>query len=87
MLPFARELLRRGTEVLLAANSVPSINDITAEELSGVLHEAAARDRVLGRALDEGCLAMVPSGSDMPVIDLNKAFDETLIFISSSQQA
>jgi hypothetical protein len=36
MLPFARELLRRGTRVTLAANETPSINDITAAELQQV---------------------------------------------------
>jgi damage-control phosphatase, subfamily II, stand-alone protein len=36
ILPFARELLRRGTRVSLAANETPSINDITAAELQQV---------------------------------------------------
>ena len=29
MIPFVRELIRRGTEVVVAANETPSINDIT----------------------------------------------------------
>jgi type II pantothenate kinase len=37
MLPFARELLRQGTTVIIAANSLPSINDITAAELEALL--------------------------------------------------
>jgi type II pantothenate kinase len=37
MLPLARELLQRGTAVVLAANRVPSINDITAAELEPLL--------------------------------------------------
>lgn len=41
MLPFARELLRMGCEVVLAANSQPAINDITAPELRSVLSAAA----------------------------------------------
>jgi hypothetical protein len=36
ILPFARELIRRGTRVSLAANETPSINDITAAELQQV---------------------------------------------------
>lgn len=40
MLPFTRELLRRGTRVSLAANETPSINDITAAELQQVQHSA-----------------------------------------------
>ena len=72
MLPLARELLRRGTRVTLAANSVPSINDVTAEELSAMLPIAAAGDAVFADAMREGRLRVVPSGSDLPVIDLGK---------------
>ena len=75
MLPLARELLQRGTAVVLAANSRPSINDITAEELRDVVARTAAQDRVLARALDEEALKVVPSGNDLPVIDLRKVCD------------
>lgn len=37
MLPLARELLRTGATVVIAANSAPSINDITAAELDALL--------------------------------------------------
>ncbi|KAF3325548.1 pantothenate kinase 4 [Carex littledalei] len=37
ILPFARELLRRGTQVILAANDLPSINDITYPELTEIV--------------------------------------------------
>ena len=37
MLPFARELLRMGSEVVLVANSLPAINDITAHELKDLI--------------------------------------------------
>src|SRR5579875_132506 len=70
VLPLARELVGRGTSVVLAANSVPSINDITQPELQDVLRQAGGLDRTLGRALAEGSLVAVPNGSDLPVIDL-----------------
>lgn len=72
MLPFARELTRSGTQVILVANSVPSINDITATELEQVINKAAELDPVLRRALQEDILQVVASGSDLPVIDLRK---------------
>ncbi len=72
MLPLARELLQRGTAVVLAANSQPSINDITAPELSEAVQRAAEADYVTRRALLEGSLTVVPSGNDLPVIDLRK---------------
>ena len=33
MIPLARELIKNGTFVVLAANEVPALNDITAPEL------------------------------------------------------
>lgn len=41
MIPFVRELLSLGCEVVLAANSLPAINDITAPELKGLLSAVA----------------------------------------------
>lgn len=72
MLPLARELVQQGTQVVLAANSVASINDVTAHELSEILREAAHVDRVLDRAVSEQALTVVPSGNDLPVIDLSQ---------------
>lgn len=47
MLPFARELLRHGTQVVIAANSAPAINDITAAELDALLPQASAHGRLV----------------------------------------
>nr|GLL44899.1 pantothenate kinase 2-like isoform X2 [Ipomoea trifida] len=41
MLPLARELLRRETEVVLVAKSLPALNDITAMELPDIVVKAA----------------------------------------------
>ena len=38
---FFRELLRRGTEVVLVGNTLPAINDITVSELVAVLEDVA----------------------------------------------
>ena len=72
MLPLARELLKRGVAVMMAANERPSINDITAAELCEAAHAAAENDKVLGRAWSEAALRVMSSGSDMPVIDLSR---------------
>ncbi len=72
MLPLARELPHPGTTVVLAANSQPSINDITAPELSEAVQKAAELDPVIRRAELEAALIVVPSGNDLPVIDLRK---------------
>ncbi len=72
ILPFARELLRAGTRVTLAANETPSINDVTAAELRHILALAAEADQTLGRAAAEQMLQLVSTGTDMCVIDLRQ---------------
>jgi type II pantothenate kinase len=71
MLPFARELARGGCAVVLAANAVASINDITAAELEAFLERVAGFDPVVREAVEGGRLRVVSSGSDLPVIDLS----------------
>ncbi|XP_061366808.1 pantothenate kinase 2 [Gastrolobium bilobum] len=56
MLPLARELLRRGTEVVLVANSLPALNDVTAVELPDIVAEAAKHCDILRRAAESGGL-------------------------------
>ncbi len=73
MIPFVRELIRRGTEVVLAANETPSINDITAREMRDEIFPAlvaSTGDAILRDAITDGRLRVVSSGNDMPVIDL-----------------
>ncbi|KAK3033524.1 hypothetical protein RJ639_032753 [Escallonia herrerae] len=56
MLPLARELLRRGTEVVLVANSLPALNDVTAMELPEIVAEAAKHCDILRGAAEAGGL-------------------------------
>ena len=42
MIPLARELLQGGCEVVMAANSLPAINDVTVWELQTLLEGASA---------------------------------------------
>ena len=82
MLPLTRELLRGGAEVVLAANETPSINDVTARELTALLPRVAdvevngTESRVFLEALDSNTLTVVSSGSDLPVIDLTHVSSE-----------
>lgn len=70
MLPFARELLRRGTRVVLSANRTPSLNDVTHDELVALVGEAARVDEALAAAVSGGRLCLVTSGNGLPLIDL-----------------
>lgn len=76
MLVLARELLKAGTRVVLAANELPNINDVTADELALMFTPLADRpsvleDEILRNAAADGNLSVVSTGSDLPVIDLS----------------
>lgn len=75
ILPFARELLRHGTQVVLAANDLPSINDVTYPELIEII--AKLKDetgKLIG--VDTSNLLIANSGNDLPVIDLTRVSQE-----------
>ena len=72
MLPLARHLLGRGTEVILTANSTPSLNDVTHDELVALLNEAEHLDRALAEARRTGRLRTAPSGNGAPLIDMTQ---------------
>jgi len=85
MIPFARELLRHGTDVCLVANSLPAINDITVDELRDVILLAAEKCDILAGALHAGeesnegtfgKLTVCASGSGSPCIDFRRTSQE-----------
>ena len=77
MLPLAREFARHGTTVVLAANSMPALNDITDNELKDVL--SAVRelgDPVFQSVIDSGKITVVGTGTGSPTIDLKGVSEE-----------
>ncbi|XP_055984410.1 4'-phosphopantetheine phosphatase isoform X2 [Sorex fumeus] len=70
--PFVRELLSRGTEVILACNSGPALNDVTYSESLIVAERIAAMDPVVHSALREERLLLVQTGSSSPCLDLSR---------------
>ncbi|XP_077168900.1 4'-phosphopantetheine phosphatase isoform X2 [Paroedura picta] len=70
--PFVRELLSRGTEVILACNSGPALNDITYSESLFVTERIAATDPIIQSALKEEKLLLVQTGSSSPCLDLSR---------------
>ncbi|KAL5139057.1 Uncharacterized protein HKD37_10G029074 [Glycine soja] len=75
ILPFARELLRRGSQVILAANYLPSLNDVTYAELIKIISKLKDEE---GRLVGVGTsnLLIANSGNDLPVIDLTRVSQE-----------
>nr|KAJ0194331.1 hypothetical protein LSAT_V11C800437900 [Lactuca sativa] len=81
ILPFARELLRHGTKVVLAANDLPSINDVTYHELLEIISKLKDENgKLLG--VDIQNLLIANSGNDLPVIDLASVSQE-LAYLAS----
>lgn len=72
MLPLARDLVRRGTRVVLAANTTPTLNDITHAELLELLGLARAADRIIDDAMRTGRLVALADGNGAPLIDLSR---------------
>ncbi|XP_050787672.1 4'-phosphopantetheine phosphatase isoform X2 [Gopherus flavomarginatus] len=70
--PFVRELLSRGTEVILACNSGPALNDVTYSESLIVTERIAAMDPIIQSALMEERLLLVQTGSSSPCLDLSR---------------
>ena len=83
MLPLCRELLKRGTEVMIAANSEPSLNDVTIVELADLLAKARALDAVLDAALRDGRLTTEASGNWAPLIDLKMISPELVAKVAA----
>jgi type II pantothenate kinase len=68
MLPFAREFLRLGCEVVLAANSQPAINDVTSEELRLLLVVACGKCGLLRAARDAALREVEAQGGVVPPV-------------------
>ncbi|OMH81380.1 Pantothenate kinase 2 [Zancudomyces culisetae] len=78
VIPFARFLLRCGTKVILAANSLPSVNDITCPELTDLVLKIAEFDSTFQKSIENGNLQVCPTGSQGPCLDLSR-LDERLV--------
>lgn len=70
ILPFARELLKCNTKVILAANSEPSLNDVTFTELEEIVEECKLKCDILKDALANSRLLIVSNGQKGPCLDM-----------------
>ncbi|KAI7844383.1 hypothetical protein COHA_002181 [Chlorella ohadii] len=68
MIPFARELLRMGAEVVLVANSLPAINDVTVAELRSVVAKAAEACPIIRAARDAAVAAEAANHGRIPPV-------------------
>ncbi|TRY82628.1 hypothetical protein DNTS_032573 [Danionella cerebrum] len=72
--PFIRELMIRGTEVVLASNSGPALNDVTntGPTPNQKAPSVSQEQTHFQAALKEDRLALVQSGSSSPCLDLSR---------------
>ncbi|RMZ52550.1 hypothetical protein APUTEX25_003693, partial [Auxenochlorella protothecoides] len=68
MIPLAREFLRLGAEVIMVANALPAINDITAAELRGVVARAAETCPIIRAARDAAVSTLAAAGGHIPPV-------------------
>jgi len=76
IMPLVREFALYGTQVVLAANELPSLNDMTVDETIEVLENLAAVDPDLAALIQGELFQVVSSGNDIPLIDLSNVSDE-----------
>lgn len=72
ILPFSRELLRRGTKVIFCANEEPSLNDITRNELGTVLEQCCHKCDIIKSAYESKRIRIYANGQKSPCLDLSK---------------
>jgi damage-control phosphatase, subfamily II, stand-alone protein len=76
VIPFCRLLAKRGTKVLIAANHLPALNDMTAAELRTLLPRLQNLDPVLNELVQSNLITVIDSGCEAPLIDLRQVTDE-----------
>lgn len=76
MIPLARYLLQQGTTIVLSANTEPSLNDVTHDELTGLIERIASFDTTIQDALQSKQLRLIESGNWAPLMDLTKISPE-----------
>ncbi|XP_018336511.1 pantothenate kinase 4 isoform X2 [Agrilus planipennis] len=77
VLPFVRQLLIEGTNVYIAANSTPSLNDVTYSDLQRYLEMACKKCNVIQQSLLDNKLIVIDSGQRGPCLDLRSLNADT----------
>lgn len=76
MFPFVRELLSRGTKVVMAANSYPALNDVMHSELVILTEKIADLCPEIRNAHREERLVLMESGIGSPCLDCRRVNTE-----------
>lgn len=85
ILPFARELLKRQTKILLCANSEPALNDVTFKELEDILQKCSFYCDTINSAMKNGQLLVYANGQTGPCLDMRRLTPELCNAIESNE--
>ncbi|WKY17335.1 hypothetical protein Q1695_001719 [Nippostrongylus brasiliensis] len=72
VIPFARELLKRGSRVIIVSNLSPALNDLTYREMMEMVPRLRRVDRILSDAIGSNGLTFEHSGQGSPCLDLRR---------------
>ncbi|MBL7219446.1 MAG: DUF89 family protein [Phycisphaerae bacterium] len=75
LMPLLKELASGGVSIVIAANELPSLNDLTAVDAQMCLDELSGVDTDLGALVADNRFQVVSSGNDLPLIDLTNISD------------
>uniref|UniRef100_A0A1I7TB03 4'-phosphopantetheine phosphatase n=1 Tax=Caenorhabditis tropicalis TaxID=1561998 RepID=A0A1I7TB03_9PELO len=76
IIPFARELLRNGSKVIICANSSPALNDLTYREMVKWAPELKEADEDLAKFIDSEQMMFVQSGQESPCLDARRVHQD-----------
>jgi len=76
VMPLVRELALAGVQIVLAANELPSLNDLTADETADLVEGLSGIDHDLAALIDGQMFEVVSTGNDIPLMDLSEVTDE-----------
>jgi type II pantothenate kinase len=71
-LPLVRWFLQRGTEVIIAANTSPALNDMTFAEMLPVLEQISEKCAIIRTSLQNHKLLLISNGQSSPCLDLSR---------------
>ncbi|CAP33075.1 Protein CBR-PNK-4 [Caenorhabditis briggsae] len=76
VIPFARELLRNGAKVIICANTLPALNDLTYREMIELAPELKKADADLAKFIDTEQIMFVQSGQESPCLDARRVHED-----------
>ena len=79
MTPIVRDLLTRGTSVVISANTLPALNDVTHDELVALMDQVATIDPIIDQIMQ----GWVPANDGSPGDTPNRGINDIKAFVDA----